>query len=94
MGIWQSIDVPRLDAKVSRSTWQTFLGLQPQRPTAGGSEEDMIETPGHQEVRLPNAEYPAGLPLTESEQLMCRNHMPKSTTDGRFLRWDFSCHAG
>ena len=92
-GYWLSIAVPRLEEKVSRSTWETFLGVAPKRLAAGGGEEPVAELV---EVvsRIPDSDYPAGQPLTEIEQKACRNHRPKSLTDGKYLCWDFSSHAG
>ena len=93
-GFWQSIAVPRLEEKVPRSTWQTFLGLRPKRPTEGGNEEELGDTQDAQAVRLPNSECPAGHPLTDAEHRACRNRRHKSTSDGRYRFWDFSSHAG
>ena len=84
-GYWQSLDIPRLEEKVSRSTWQTFLVLQPKRPAAGGNEDHPGDMQPEQEVRLPNDEYPAGHPLSDAERKACRNHRYKSTSDGRYL---------
>ena len=90
-GFWLSIAVPRLEEKVSRSSWETFLAPN-RRTTAGGDETSTITGDNHE--RIPDSSYPAGQPLTEIEQRTCRNHRPKSATGGEFLCWDFSCHAG
>ena len=92
-GYWQCIAVPRLEEKVSRSTWKAFLGAVPKRLAAGGGEENQAEIIPS-DSRVPDSDYPAGQPLSETEQKACRNHRPKSLSDGKYLCWDFSSHAG
>ena len=84
-GFRQAIAIPRLGEKVSRSTWQTFLGLSSKRPTDGGHEAASDYKMHEQEIRLPNNEYHAGKQLTDAEHRACRNHRPESLNDGRFL---------
>ena len=86
-GFWLSLDVPRLGEKVSRNTWKAFVGIQPKRPDGGT--EDAIVNAVAPIVRVPDSDYPAGHPPTETELKACRNHRPKSLPDGKYIWWDF-----
>ena len=92
-GYWQFIAVPLLEEKVSRSTWKAFLGVVPKRLDAGGRDEQQAEIT-QSDSRVPDSDYPAGQPLSETEQKACRNHRPKSLSDGKYLCWNFPSHAG
>ena len=81
-GYWQSVEVPRLGEKVSRITWKSPIGLQQKRPAAGG-DENSSGLGDEPTIRVPDSDYPSGKPLTESEKMACRNHRPKSITDGK-----------
>ena len=89
-GFWMSVAVPRLEERVSRSTWAMCLNSGSRRNAAGGLELDDYE----QVHAIPPSKYPSGRPLTLEESKACRWHRPKILVGGRFLCWDFSRHGG
>ena len=78
-GFWQGIDVPRLEEKVSRSTWKACLAPITKRNAAGGEEtQETTVAPGR-------VEYPSGKPLSLEETTAFRGVRPKSLVGGSFL---------
>ena len=88
-GYWHVVDVRRLGEKVSRSTWQTSLGMKPERLTAGGAENDIDRTPSATMVRTHKSEYPSGVPLADAETKARRNNRHNSHSDGQCARLGF-----
>ena len=96
-GHWLSRVIPRMEEKVSKSTWKT-LAEQEKRKGAGGNVNEMIES--EEEVvniaidKDKRRIYPAGKPLRLEERQLSTQFRPKSTSAGDYLCWDFSSHAG
>ena len=101
-GFWQSTVIPKLEEKVSRASWKTVLSSPAPKSKAGGESHpdalvgELISTLGDKKTNLterPAQKYPAGRPLRDEEVKAGRNRKPKSL-GGRYLRWDYSTHAG
>ena len=90
--------LPKLEERVSRSSWKMILGKPTDNSRAAGEADDVWgETSGWKEWKKDDAKndaYPAGIPLSTVEIKSSRNFRPKSLEDGSFLCWDYSSHAG
>ena len=80
-GSWQSAVLPKLEERVSRSTWKAILSpsLDKDRNRAAGEDEYKNQ------FRLTTEAYPAGIPLRAEEIKASRNSRPRSTETGDFL---------
>ena len=95
-GLWLSRIIPRMEASASKETWKA-LTEQDKRKGAGGSGLDqpdggaiIEEVVGKDKRKI----YPSGKPLRLEERDLSRKFLPKSTTTGDYLCWDFISHAG
>ena len=87
-GYWQSVAIPMLEDRVSRSTWGAFVFEMWDKSRSAGEEDSEMPT------KRPGEEYPAGMPLRQDEIKAARNPRPKSGETGDYSRWDFSPHSG
>ena len=98
LGIGKTMVLPKLEERVSRSSWKMILGKPTDNSRAAGEADDVWgETSGWKEWKKDDAKndaYPAGIPLSTVEIKSSRNFRPKSLEDGSFLCWDYSSHAG
>ena len=81
-GYWQSIDIPEMVARISRSAWQTDLRPQRRALRAAGDSTDPAVA-----AHAKTDDYPDGTPIRPGEIEDARNSHPRSLGVGEFLRW-------
>ena len=99
-GLWRSRVVPRMEEKVSRTTWQRELYGTKGAPKTEEKDRKEGSAPSEEkqsEVIIGEGKkrmYPAGKPFRLEERGLSKHHRPKSTADGAYLCWGFSSHGG
>ena len=99
-GLWISRIAHRLEEKVPRSTWASSLPgrkahhKNDEKDKKAGSVPLIIEASPSVPVVEKKRLYPSGKPLRSDGREMSMQYRPKSTSDGEYLFWGFSPHAG
>ena len=78
-GYWLSIAIPKMEERISKSTWTAVLHQVPKALRAAG------ETPPDQGAATKLALYPAGMPLRLDEIQRALAHRPRAKEGGEYL---------
>ena len=94
-GYWKTMVLPKLEERVSRTSWKMILNKpwNGQR-AAGETDGEWGYVNDWKKDEWKTEAYPAGMPLSSIEIKSSRNFRPKSLEDGAYLCWDYSSHAG
>ena len=94
-GYWQSVAIPKMKEKISKSAWKAALRLPTKQLRAAG---EVPVANGAQLTGNPpdgrTSPYPAGMPLRPDEIQRARSHRPRSMEGGESLCWDSPTHSG
>ena len=91
----QSIAIPKMEEKISKSAWNAVLHPSGKKLRADGETSVPPGVPLTNPPPISKASpYPDGAPLRPGEIQRARGHRPRSVEGGKSSCWDFATHGG